>query len=164
MKKLDKFIFESKDLLSPVIEDGKVKVLVLVSDEYVDDNLGLMRGKNRVCVIWSASDYRGYMRANGGTRWDDGRDWRKLDEVKKLLGNPDLKEVDNVKLFYSYVGTIGEPHYYNIKVYSGEVSEEDMDKFYKLDKKSLLIYKDNPSTASLSACFKKWRKEGWLSE
>lgn len=165
MKNFNEFINESLKVVPPVVEDGKVKVIILYCPDYVDDNLELMMGMNRVCVVWTPEDSKGsYMCANGGISFNDGKQWTSVKEVETLLGNTKFEEVDIAKLSYSYYSTVGGPKY-NIKVFAGEVSKDDMDNFYKLNGKSLTIYYSKGyTTTTLSSFFKKWREKGYLSK
>ena len=164
MKHLVNIINESI-LASPAIEDDDfVCMMALVSKDNVDDNLDLMKGMNRVCLVWSPEDCKGYMCANGGVKWDDGKQWTSLKDLDSVIGKRDWKKVDDVELDYSYRGQIGGSKGYDIEAYFTTVPVDVVMKVYKQNGLSLWIRKHSPATAKLSSIFKKWKSKGWLSK
>lgn len=151
-------------LPQPAIE-GKdtVKVLALVSEEHVDDNLNLMKGMNRVCLVWSPEDCKGYVCANGGVKWDDGKYWSTLKNLDNVIGKFNWKKVDKINVDYSYRGQIGDRGGYDIDVFAADVPLKDLMRVYRQNGMTLWIYKRGYSTAKLSSIFKEWRNKGLLS-
>ncbi len=162
MKHLTDIVNEAM-LIGPATSDDNVHVLALVSKEHVDDNLSLMTGRNKVCMIWAPDNGKGYMRATGGVSWDDGKHWSVLGDLDKIIGKIDWKKVDDINVDYSYRGQIGDRGGYDIEVYSATVPVDDVMKVYKQNGKSLWILKKSPATATLLQLFKKWRDKGWLN-
>ena len=150
-------------LQNPAVEDGNVKVLALVSKGHVDDNLSLMKGMNRVCLVWTPEDGAGYMCATGGVKWDDGKHWSFLRDLNNIIGRVDWKKVDDINVDYSYRGQIGDRGGYDIDVYSATVPVKDIMKVYKQNGVSLWIRKHGYATAKLQSIFKEWRNEGLLN-
>lgn len=162
MKHLVDIINEAM-LQSPHTEGDNVLMLALVSKEKVDDNLDLMKGLNKVCLVWSPEDCKGYMCANGGVKWDDGKQWYSLKSLDSVIGKRDWKKVDDVELGYSYRGQIGGRKDSDIEVYQASVPLKDVMKLYKQNGVTLYIYKRGYATATLKATFDDWRNKGWLS-
>ena len=146
----------------PLVKDDKVKVIALVSEKHIDDNLNLMTGMNTVCLLWSPEDEKGYMVANGGVRWGDGKHWTSIKDIEKIIGKQDWKSLKSIKLSYSYASTIGEPRYYDIDVYSAEVDRKNLMKLYEDNGKGFWIHKRGAATATVSEIIKDWRKKGVL--
>ena len=161
MKHLVDIVNESVTV-PPLVEDDKVKVIALVSNDYVDDNLNLMKGMNKVCLIWAPKDGKGYMCADGGVRWNDGKQWDDLRDLEKYLGVVKWEKADSIHPTYSYAATIGKPKEYNIEVYYAEIPAEDLEKIYKQNGKSLWINKRGCATAYMSQVFKAWKSGGML--
>lgn len=138
--------------------------MALVSKDNVDDNLNLMKGMNRVCLVWSPEDCKGYMCANGGVKWDDGKQWTSLKDLDSVIGKRDWKKVDDVELDYSYRGQIGGSKGYDIEAYFTTVPLRDVLRMYRQNGLSLWIYKRGYATASLKQTFIHWRSKGWLSK
>jgi hypothetical protein len=162
MKHLTDIVNEAM-LIGPTTSDDNVHVIALVSKEHVDDNLSLMKGRNHVCLIWTPEDCSGYMCANGGVKWDDGKHWSILKNLDRIIGKVDWKKVDDINVDYAYWGQIGDRGGYDIEVYSASVPVKDVMKVYKQNGLSLWIRKHSPATAKLSSIFKKWKSKGWLS-
>lgn len=148
----------------PAVE-GKdtVKVLALASGEHVDDNLNLMKGMNRVCLVWSPEDCKGYVCANGGVKWDDGKHWSTLKNLDNVIGKFNWKKVDKINVDYSYRGQIGDRGGYDIDVFAADVPLKDLMRVYRQNGMTLWIYKRGYSTATLKEIFADWRDKGLLS-
>jgi len=151
-------------LPQPAIE-GKdtVKVLALISEGYVDDNLNLMKGMNRVCLVWSPEDCNGYVCATGGVKWGDGKHWVTLKNLDNVIGKFNWKKVDKINVDYSYRGQIGDRGGYDIEAYAADVPLKDLMRVYRQNGVTLWIRKRGYSTAKLSSIFKEWRNKGLLS-
>ena len=163
MKHLTDIVNEAM-LPDPAIEDDDdVQVIALVSKEHVDDNLSLMTGRNKVCLIWSPTDCKGYMCANGGVKWDDGKHWSSLKDVDNVIGKVNWRKVDDINVDYSYRGQIGDHNGYDIIVYSATVKLRDVMKIYRQNGITLWIRKHGYATATLKQIFLDWRRSGWLS-
>lgn len=147
----------------PMTEDGKVKVIALVANDRADDNLSLMKGMNKVCLIWTPEDGKGYMCANGGKSWNDGLQWNTLSSLIRVIGKQDWKEIDKLSLSYSYWSTTGSPKEHEMTAYFAEISQKDMDKLYKQNGKSLWIIKHRGySTAAVRQVMLAWKDDGYL--
>ncbi len=166
MKHLTSIINEAL-LKGPAVEDNKVKILALVCDQVsCDSNLNLMKNLNKVCLVWTPVDGKGYIVANGGATWDDRKNsWTTLKSVDDVLGGKqDWKQVDDINVAYAYYSTVGKAKEYNIKVYSATVSIDDLNKVYSKNGKTLWMFCKSPATATLLSIFKEWRKNGYLSK
>lgn len=165
METLKNKIMEAlNNLTQPMVNNDEVKVIALQTNDYIDSNLDLTTGRNKVCLIWSPEDDKGYMCANGGIRFNDGQQWQTIKDIEKIIGKQKWKDLGKESIKYSYAGSIGEPPRYQINVYSATIKKSELDKIYQQYGKTLLFYRRHYATASLKQIITGWKSQGYLGK
>ena len=158
MKNLKDILYESLDI-KPKSSNGKVKIMALVSDGSLDDNLGLTSGFNNTCLLFAADSPKGgYITVNGISN----NSFKTLRDIEKVIGKQSWKNAGEDSFDYAYRG-VGRSSAATVKLYTTVVDKKTIDDLYNSDSISVRYHRGF-ITSHLLTAYKGWKDMNYIEK
>lgn len=156
MKTLTEQIYESLSV-QPKSRNGKIKIMALVSDGYLSDNLDLTSGFNNACLLFAADSPRGgYITVNGLPN----NSFRTLRDIEKVIGKQPWKDAGEDDFDYAHRGATTSNDS-NVKLYTVTIDKKIIDDLYNSDK-VFVKYHWGFSTSHLKNAYMGWEDMNYI--